>query len=115
MARAGTGAVTALYVMSTVGLGAAQRRLRRPTTSRRHEEAILKDIVELADRYDTPIRTALRLDIAPEDAILRQARLGRYDLVVMGVGRPAGETLYFGKIAAAVLENSQHSILFVSS
>ena len=34
---------------------------------------------------------------------------------VMGVGRPAGETLYFGKIAAAVLENSQHSILLVSS
>ena len=115
LARGGTSAVTALYVMGTVGLGAAQRRLRRPTMSRRHEEAILKDIVELADRYDTPIRTALRLDIAPEDAILRQARLGRYDLVVMGVGRPAGETLYFGKIAAAVLENSQHSILFVSS
>jgi hypothetical protein len=46
---------------------------------------------------------------------VRQARLGRYDLVVMGVGRPAGETLYFGKIAGAVLENSQHSILFVSS
>jgi len=33
----------------------------------------------------------------------------------MGVGRPAGEKLYFGKIAAAVLENSQHSMLFVSS
>jgi Kef-type K+ transport system membrane component KefB len=115
LARAGTSAVTALYVMGTVGLGAAQRRLKRPTMSRRHEETILKDIVELADRYDTPIRTALRLDIAPEDAILRQARLGRYDLVVMGVGRPAGETLYFGRIAAAVLENSQHSILFVSS
>jgi nucleotide-binding universal stress UspA family protein len=115
LARAGKGAVTALYVMGTVGLGAAQRRLRRPTATRRHEEAILKDIVELADRYDTSIRTALRLDTAPEDAILRQARLGSYDLVVMGVGRPAGETLYFGKIAAAVLENSQHSMLFVSS
>jgi Kef-type K+ transport system membrane component KefB/nucleotide-binding universal stress UspA family protein len=115
LARAGSGAVTALYVMGMVGLGAAQRRLRRPTRSRRHEEIILKDIVELADRYDTPIRTALRVDIAPEDAILRQARLGHYDLVVMGVGRPAGETLYFGKIAAAVLDDSQHSLLFVSS
>jgi Kef-type K+ transport system membrane component KefB/nucleotide-binding universal stress UspA family protein len=115
LARAGTGMVTALYVMGTVGLGAAQRRLRRPTATRRHEEAILKDIVELADRYETPIRTALRLDTAPEDAILRQARLGSYDLVVMGVGRPAGETLYFGNIAAAMLENSQHSMLFVSS
>jgi len=51
---------------------------------------------------------------SPEDAILPQARLGRYDLVVMRVGRLAGETLHFGKIAATVLENSQHSILFVS-
>ncbi|MFI5015669.1 MAG: cation:proton antiporter [Hyphomicrobiales bacterium] len=115
LARAGSSAVTALYVMGRVGLSAAQRRPKRPSMSRSHEEAILKDIVELADRYDTPIRTALRLDMAPEDAILRQARLGRYDLVVMGVGRPAGETLYFGRIAAAVLENLQHSILFVSS
>jgi Kef-type K+ transport system membrane component KefB/nucleotide-binding universal stress UspA family protein len=115
LARASSSVVTALYVMGTIGLGAAQRRLRRPTVSRRHEESILKDIVELAERYDTPIRTALRVDIAPEDAILRQARLGNYDLIVMGVGRPAGETLYFGKIAAAVLESSQHSILFVSS
>jgi nucleotide-binding universal stress UspA family protein len=61
------------------------------------------------------IRTALRLDIAPEDGILRQARLGSYDLAVMGVGRLSGAALYFGKITAAVLENSQHSMLFVSS
>jgi len=107
--------MTALYVLSTVGLGAAQRRLKRPTPTRRHEEAVLKDIVDLADRYGRSIRTALRLDIAPEDAILRQARLGHYNLIVMGVGRPAGETLFFGKVAAAVLENSDRSILFVSS
>jgi nucleotide-binding universal stress UspA family protein len=115
LARAGAGMVTALYVMGTVGLGAEQRRLRRPTATRRHEEAILKDVVDLADRYETSVRTLLRVDIAPEDAILRQARIGGYDLVVMGVGRPAGETLYFGKVAAAVLENSQQSILLVSS
>jgi nucleotide-binding universal stress UspA family protein len=98
-----------------VGLGAAQRRLQRATPTRRYEESILKDIVDLADRYGRSIRTALRLDISPEDAILRQARLGQYNLIVMGVGRPAGETLFFGKVAAAVLENSNSSILFVSS
>jgi len=32
----------------------------------------------------------MNLDIAPEDAILPLARLGRYDLLAMGVGRPAG-------------------------
>jgi Kef-type K+ transport system membrane component KefB/nucleotide-binding universal stress UspA family protein len=107
--------IMALYVMSAVGLGAAQRRLRRATASRRHEESVLKDIVDLADRYGRSIRTALRLDVAPEDAILRQAGLGHYNLIVVGVGRPAGETLFFGKVAAAILENSDHSILFVSS
>jgi Kef-type K+ transport system membrane component KefB/nucleotide-binding universal stress UspA family protein len=107
--------MTALYVLSTVGLGAAQRRQQHPTPARRHEESVLKDIVNLADRHGRPIRTALRLDISPEDAILRQARLGHYNLIVMGVGRPASETLFFGKVAAAVLENSKNSILFVSS
>jgi nucleotide-binding universal stress UspA family protein len=66
-----------------------------------HEEAVLKEIVELADREGRSIRTALRLDVSPEDAILRQARLGHYNLIVLGVGRPAGEALFFGKVAAA--------------
>jgi nucleotide-binding universal stress UspA family protein len=115
LTRPGDRMVTAFYVLSTVGLGAAQRRLKRATPSHRHEESVLRDIVELADRYGHSIRTALRLNIAPEDAILRQAQLGHYNLIVIGVGRPAGKTLFFGKVAAAVLENSDRSILFVSS
>jgi Kef-type K+ transport system membrane component KefB/nucleotide-binding universal stress UspA family protein len=115
LTRPGDRPLTAFYVLSTVGLGAAQRRLKRPTPTHRHEEAVLKDVVELADRWGQSIRTALRLNNAPEDAILRQARLGHYNLIVMGVGRPAGETLFFGKVAATVLEHSDRSILFVAS
>jgi Kef-type K+ transport system membrane component KefB/nucleotide-binding universal stress UspA family protein len=115
IAKMSNSAMTALYVLGTVGLGGAQRRLRRPTTTHHYEEAVLKDIVELADREGRSIRTALRLDVSPEDAILRQARLGHYNLIVLGVGRPAGEALFFGKVAAAILENSNCSILFVSS
>ena len=115
LAQTSESPVTALYVLGSIGMGAAQRRLKRPTATRRHEEAVLKDIVNLADRYGQSIRTALRLDVAPEDAILRQARLGHYNLIVMGVGRPAGEALFFGKAAAAVLESMDHSLLFLSS
>jgi Kef-type K+ transport system membrane component KefB/nucleotide-binding universal stress UspA family protein len=115
LTRHGDRLITAFYVLSTTGLGAAQRRLRHPTPTHRHEESVLKDIVELADRHGQSIRTALRLNVAPEDAILRQARLGRYNLIVMGVGRPAGKTLFFGKVAAAVLERCDRSMLFVSS
>jgi nucleotide-binding universal stress UspA family protein len=102
-------------VLGAVGLGGARRRLRSLASSQRYEEAVLKEIVDLAGRYGRTIHTALRLHVSPEDAILRQARLGQYDLIVMGVGRPAGDTLFFGKVAAAVLENSHHSLLFVSS
>jgi nucleotide-binding universal stress UspA family protein len=115
IAKMSNSPMTALYVLGTAGLGGAQRRLRRPTSTHHYEEAVLKEIVELADREGRSIRTALRLDVSPEDAILRQARLGHYNLIVLGVGRPAGETLFFGKVAAAVLENSDCSILFISS
>jgi nucleotide-binding universal stress UspA family protein len=115
MARPENSPMTALYVLSTVGLGSAQRRLSRGTATRRHEESVLKDVVHLAEQWGQSIRTALRLDIAPEDAILRQARLGQYNLIIMGVGRPAGEILFFGKVAAAVLGNSDRSIVFISS
>ena len=114
IAKMSNSPMTALYVLGTVGLSATRRRLRRLTRTHHHEEAVLKDIVELADREGRSIRTALRLDVSPEDAILRAARLG-HNLIVLGVGRPAGETFFFGEVAAAILENSECSILFVSS
>jgi nucleotide-binding universal stress UspA family protein len=97
IAKTSKSPATALYVLGTVGLGAAQRRQRRPTTTHHYEEAVLRDIVELADREGQSIRTALRLDVSPEDAIPRQARLGSYNLIVLGVGRPAGEKLFLAK------------------
>jgi nucleotide-binding universal stress UspA family protein len=82
---------------------------------RRNEEAVLKDIAELADRYDARLRTALRVDVAAEDAILKEATRGGYDLIVLGVTRRPGETLFFGNMAAAVLERCDTAILFVAS
>src|SRR5207302_4247619 len=71
LVRATSASMTALYVLSTTGVGAERGRPRRPTPTRHYEEAILKNIVEMADRYRTAVDTALRPDIAPEDAILR--------------------------------------------
>jgi nucleotide-binding universal stress UspA family protein len=83
--------------------------------SRRNEEAVLKEVTELADRYDAKARTAMRVDVAAEDAILKEARRGAYDLIILGVTRRPGETLSFGNMAAAVLECSDRSILFIAS
>lgn len=115
LARANDVPITALYVSSTHANPEARRRDRRATPSRRYEEAILKDVVALAERYDTEARTSLQVDVAPEEAILRSARNGRHNLVVMGVNRHSGDTLFFGNVAAAILQQSKASILFISN
>ena len=83
--------------------------------ARRQEQAILKDIVEIADRYDVEAKTAVRADTAPDAAILTEAKKGGHDLIIMGVNRRPGDKLFFGDTAAAVLEKSSASILFVAT
>jgi Kef-type K+ transport system membrane component KefB/nucleotide-binding universal stress UspA family protein len=105
LARATKAPLTALYV--TTG--------SKANSSRRYEEAILKDIVDLAESYELDLRTAVRGDVAPEDAILKEAARYRHNLVVMGVGRRPGEKLFFGDTASALMEKSGVSLLFVAS
>lgn len=115
LARSGGSRVSALYVASGRSDGERRGRIRRGAAMRRNEEAVLKDIAELADRYDARLRTALRVDVAAEDAILKEVERGGYDLIVLGVTRRPGETLFFGNMAAAVLERCDTAILFVAS
>ncbi len=104
VARASHASLTALYVAP----GGRKR-------SRQYEEAILKDISKLAETYDTEVRTAVRADVAAEDAILKELARKPYNLVVIGAGRRPGEKLFFGDTAAALLEKSERSLLFVAS
>ena len=83
--------------------------------SRRYEEAILKDISKLAESYDLDLRTAVRANVAAEEAILRELSRRQYNLVVVGAGRRPGDKLFFGDTAAALLEKSERSLLFVAS
>jgi len=115
LARSCGSRVSALYVASGRSDGERRGRIRRGAAMRRNEEAVLKDIAELGDRYDARVRTALRVDVAAEDAILKEAERGSYDLIVLGVTRRPGETLFFGNMAAAVLERADTAILFVAS
>lgn len=105
LARASKVPLTALYV---TGGG-------KKTRSRHYEEAILKDIVALAESYGVEPRTVVRADDDPEDAILKEIGRRRSTLVVMGVGRRPGEKLFFGDTAATLLEKSEKSLLFVAS
>jgi len=104
--------ITALYVSTT---GGSDRRGRAGFRARRQEQAIMKDIVEIADRYDVTASTEIRADLAARDAILTEAKKGGHDLIVMGVSRRSGYKLFFGDTAAAILEKSPGSIMFVAS
>ena len=105
MARASKASLTALYVAP----GGKKKR------SRQYEEAILKDIVELAESYELEMRTTVRAEVAAEEAILKEITRGKHNLIVLGVGRRPGEKLFFGDTAAALLEKSTQSLLFVAS
>jgi Kef-type K+ transport system membrane component KefB/nucleotide-binding universal stress UspA family protein len=113
LARANDAQVTALFVTRANGAGKANSTARKRAT-RRNEQAILKDIGALGDRYDVDVRSTTRVNLAPADAIVREAKRG-YDLVVLGVSRRPGDTLFFGDTAASVLERSDTSNLFVAS
>ena len=113
LAKAADAPVTVLSVARKVtGSGLRYRLLGE---ARRSRETLLKEIVGMADQYGVEVRTATRADLPPADAILRQARLGGHNLIVMGVSRRAGETLFFGDVAAAVLDSSDRSLLYVAS
>jgi len=94
---------------------ATRRGMRRGIRTRRHEEAILKDIVAIADGYNMSIRTAVVAERAADEAILSELERRNHNLVVMGVGRRPGDKLFFGDTAAALLEKSNRSLLFVAS
>jgi len=112
MARTTKAQLTVLYVATR---GNAKRGVRRGMRTRRHEEAILKDIVAIADGYNMSIRTAVLTGKTANEAILGEVERRKHNLIVMGVGRRPGEKLFFGDTAAALLEKSERSLLFVAS
>jgi len=114
IARASGSPISALYVADIP----ASRNRRNPR-AKREEQAIVKDIVEMADRYDVKAKVAVRSHRAPAEAILAEAKevnkKAEDTLIVMGVSRRPGENLSFGDTAAAVFENAPGSIVFIST
>ena len=113
IAHASRGPVTILYVAGRAP-GAGKKR-RRGIRARQHEQAILKDIAELAERYGVKWHTAVLTDVGADQAILTETERGQHNLVVMGAGRRPGEKLFFGDTTAAVVEKSKASLMIVSS
>jgi Kef-type K+ transport system membrane component KefB/nucleotide-binding universal stress UspA family protein len=107
MAQASHGTVTALYVTNP----------GRTSRSWRHQfaaTAAIKEIVEVGEHYGIEVRGLIRRGRPTENAILKEAGSGHYNLLVMGVSPRSGDPLSFGDVAADVLERARCSIFFVS-
>jgi nucleotide-binding universal stress UspA family protein len=111
VARVFRAAITAFYVTALK----ANQRGRAGPRGRRYEQAILKEIAEIADQYDQEIATAVRAHAAPADAVVAEAERRGHNIVIMGVGRRPGDKLFFGETAAGVFERSPASVVFVAS
>lgn len=114
LARADYGTVTALYVAAPAKRP-WQREMQSALAIGRGGNATLREIVEIGDRLGVTVRTAVRTGAEPAAAILNQARAGKHNLIVMGVSSRAGETLFFGDVAAGMLARSDRSVVFVAS
>jgi Kef-type K+ transport system membrane component KefB/nucleotide-binding universal stress UspA family protein len=113
IARGCAAPITALYISASES-ARRPRRLSGPDQPRQRAEAVLKEAVEVAERYGVGMRTAIKRSKAIAETILREAGATRHTLIVMGVSRRPGDSLFFGDVAAAILERSTRSILFVS-
>jgi Kef-type K+ transport system membrane component KefB/nucleotide-binding universal stress UspA family protein len=104
LARATGAKVHTLFVSQTDGR--SRTRVR--------EESVLKDMVELGERYDVKVMTLISARSAAADAILKEARRN-FAMIVMGVSARPGEELFFGNTATAVLKDWKAPILTLAS
>lgn len=88
------------------------RSLPRVSDSRNAHIALFKKIDEIAAYNGVKVRKIVQDGAAPELAILRHARKGSYNLIVLGVSRRAGDHLSYGTIADTLLETADRSFIF---
>jgi K+:H+ antiporter len=112
------GTVTALHVAGAPSFseqrrwGAALGAALAPDSS---GDAAIRDIVELGKAYGVDVKGTVRTRRDAENAIIREARGGHYDLIVMGVSPRPGDQLFFGEVPADLLKRAPCSLLFLSS
>lgn len=111
LARASRAELTILFVSS----GSKGAGSRRDLLASRHEEAALREIVEIAERRDQTVRIRSRRSRSWQDAILIEAERERATLIVLGVSVRPSEALLFGETANHLLEESPRSLLLVAS
>jgi Kef-type K+ transport system membrane component KefB/nucleotide-binding universal stress UspA family protein len=76
-------------------------------------EAMFAHVREIGRHYEVDVKTIAGAGGRRELAILTHARRGRYNLIVLGVGRRAGDRLSLGSLADTLVETSDRSLALV--
>jgi nucleotide-binding universal stress UspA family protein len=107
------GKVTALHVAERSASNGAKRN-RSSAPSKRVERAVLEDATELAKRYGyDSIETAVHTDVAPDAAVLEEAKKAKADIIVIGASRRVGEELYLGQTVNCILQQWKGAVILV--
>lgn len=109
IAQAASAPITALAIASA---GAGSESESRH--GRGDNEEILREIGRIAGYFDVDVRRLVG-EGDTQEAIRKAAGGSSRCLIVLGVSRRPGEALSFGRIAAGLLDKSEHSILLISS
>ncbi len=104
--------ITALHVSVPPTETDLLRRAKRLT---RPSRALFAEIISLGQRENVRVLTKVLIRSAKEDAILRQATVGRHDLIVIGTKAWSGETLHFGQSAETLIANARCPVLLLKS
>jgi nucleotide-binding universal stress UspA family protein len=113
LAKANGAKIAALYVRAEKQPQQA-RSVQRGDVQPPHI-AVFEHVKEIGKHYEVDVRTLLREGMDPENSILSQARRGRHNLIVLGVGRRPGDKLSFGATAGTLLETSDRSLVFFAT
>ena len=117
LAQASRGSVTALHFISQADARTPARSwdVGAVVAPTRSADAVIREVVRLADPYGVAVRPAVQSAGSSQESILRQIKLGGHNLVVLGVSVRPGEQLNLGQTAAALLDKAECSLMFVIS
>jgi len=116
LAQTSGATLTALYVATASERPSWRRRISRSWRLADTADRVLRDVHELSRHYLVRVNTAIESRAAPADAILREVRIGRHDLIVIGVvGARPGDPAFIGSTPATLLERAPCSLLLIAS
>ncbi len=76
---------------------------------------VLNKVGAIADYYSVEIEKVVQQGPSPELSILRHARSGKYNLIVLGVSKRASGSLSYGSVADTLLQTADRSCVFIET